>query len=136
MQIHKKFTSEQVKFLLKGYCEGTLERPTIEEVLEINRSRFFELLSKCRHDHDYFSIAYQRVIPSRFPLRVENEIEKELMLEKSLVDDPTLPITTYNYSAIKDRLASRGIIVSLPTIIDRARGLGCYQTQLKRLSEN
>jgi hypothetical protein len=116
-----------VKFLLKGYCEGTLERPTIEEVLEINRSRFFELLSKYRRDHDDFSIAYQRVTPSRFPLRVENEIEEELMLEKSLVDDPTLPITTYNYSAIKDRLASRGIIVSSPTIIDRAKGLGCYQ---------
>ena len=96
-QIHKKFTSEQVKFLLKGYCEGTLKRPIIEEVLEINRSRFFELLSKYRRDHDDFSIAYQRVTPSRFPLRVENEIEKELMLEKSLVDDPTLPITTYNY---------------------------------------
>ena len=130
-QIHKKFTSEQVKFLLRGYCEGILERPTIEEVLEINRSRFFKLLSKYRRDHDNFSIAYQRVTPSRFPLRVENEIEKELMLEKSLVDDPTLPITTYNYSAIKDRLASRGIIVSLPTIIDRAKGSGCYQPQPK-----
>ena len=68
-RIHKGFTSEQVKFLLKGYCEGTLERPTIEEVLEINRSRFFELLSKYRRDHDGFSIAYQRVTPSRLPLR-------------------------------------------------------------------
>jgi len=131
-QIHKKFTSEQVKFLLKGYCEGTLERPTIEEVLEINRSRFFELLSKYRRDHDDFSIAYQRVTPSRFPLRVENEIETELMLEKSLVDDPTLPITTYNYSAIKDRLAKRGVMVSSPTIIDRAKNLGCYQPHPKK----
>jgi hypothetical protein len=131
-QIHKRFTGEQVKFLLKGYCGGTLERPTIEEVLEINRSRFFELLSKYRRDHDDFSIAYQRATRSRLPLRVENEVEKELMLEKSLVDDPTLPITTYNYSAIKDRLASRGIIVSLPTIIDRAKGLGCYQPQPRK----
>ncbi len=30
-QIHKRFTAEQVKVLLKGYCEGTLDRPAIEE---------------------------------------------------------------------------------------------------------
>lgn len=49
------------------------------------------------------------------------------MLEKGLIDDPTLPITTYNYSAIRDRLAKRGVIVSLPTIIARAKDFGCYQ---------
>ena len=54
------------------------------------------------------------------------------MLEKSLIEDPTLPITTYNYSAIRDRLAKRGIIVSLPTIIDRARSLGCYQAHPRK----
>jgi hypothetical protein len=132
MQIHKRFTSEQVKFLLKGYCEGTVERPTIEEVLEINRSRFFELLEKYRRDPDDFSIAYQRGIPSRLPLEVEKEIEKELMLEKSLIDDPTLPITTYNYSAIRDRLSKHRIVVSLPTIINRAKGLSCYQPQPRK----
>lgn len=83
MQIHKRFTTEKVKFLLRGYCEGTLDRPTIEEVLEINRSRFFKLLEKYRHDRDDFSIAYQRVTHSRLPPEVEKEIEKELMLEKS-----------------------------------------------------
>ena len=61
------------------------------------------------------------------PARAEEEIESELMLEKGLIDDPTLPITTYNYSAIRDRLAKRGVIVSLPTIINRAQSLGCYQ---------
>ena len=49
------------------------------------------------------------------------------MLEKGLIEDPTLPITTYNYSAIRDRLAKGGVKVSSPTIIDRARSLGCYQ---------
>ena len=132
MQIHKRFTSEQVKFLLKGYYEGTVERPTIEEVLEINRSRFFELLEKYRRDPDDFSIAYQRGTPSRLPLEVEKEIEKELMLEKSLIDDPTLPITTYNYSAIRDRLSKHRVVVSLPTIIDRAKGLSCYQPQPRK----
>ncbi len=49
------------------------------------------------------------------------------MLEKRLVDDPTLPITSYNYSAIRDRLAKHGVIVSSPTVIARAKDLGCYQ---------
>ena len=61
------------------------------------------------------------------PARAEEEIESELMLEKGLIDDPTLPITTYNYSAIRDRLAKRGVIASLPTIINLAQSLGCYQ---------
>jgi chaperone required for assembly of F1-ATPase len=49
------------------------------------------------------------------------------MLEKNLIDNSTLPITSYNYSAIRDRLAKQGIVVSLSTIIHRARSLGCYQ---------
>jgi hypothetical protein len=44
-----------------------------------------------------------------------------------LIEDPELPLTTYNYSAVRDRLAKRGIEVSLPTIIDRAKELGCYR---------
>jgi hypothetical protein len=45
-QIHKRFTTEQAKALLKGYCEGTLDRSTIEEILEISRASFFVLLRK------------------------------------------------------------------------------------------
>jgi len=43
-----------------------------------------------------------------------------------------LPITTYNYSAIRDRLAKHDIKVALSTIIDRAKGLGCYQPHPKK----
>jgi len=49
-----------------------------------------------------------------------------LLLDRSLIDDPTLPIATYNYSAIRDRLAKQGITVALSTIIDRAKRLECY----------
>ena len=127
MQIHKRFTAEQIKVLFKGYCQGTLDRPAIEETLAISRARFFALLRQYRLDPDKFSLAYQRETPARLPAWAEEEIEKELMLEKDLIDDSTLPITTYNYSAIRDRLAKRGVIVSPPTIIERAKGLGCYQ---------
>ena len=126
-QVHKRFTAEQVKVLLKGYCQGSLNRPAIEEILDISRSRFFALLKQYRPEPDKFSLAYRRETPSRIPTSVEKEIEKELMLEKSLIDDSTLPITTYNYSAIRDRLIKRDIKVSSPTIVARAKNLGCYQ---------
>ena len=127
MQIHKRFTAEQVKVLLKGYCQGTLDRSAVEETLGIGKTRLFALLTQYRRHPDNFSLAYQRTTSTRLPTSVEREIEKELMLEKSLIEDPSLPITTYNYSFIRNRLAERGIMVSSPTIIDRARGLGCYQ---------
>jgi hypothetical protein len=126
-QIHRRFTTEQVKVLFKAYCQGILDRPAVQETLGIGKARFFALLKQYRHNPEAFCLIYQRTAPARLPARAEEEIESELMLEKGLIDDPTLPITTYNYSAIRDRLAKRGVIVSLPTIINRAQSLGCYQ---------
>ena len=131
-QIHKRFTAEQVKVLLKGYCQGILDRPAIEETLGISKSTFFVLLREYRHNPDEFSLAYHRETPARISAQVEKEIERELMLEKDLIDDSTLPITTYNYSAIRDRLAKHDIKIALSTIIDRAKGLSCYQTHPRK----
>ena len=55
-QVHRRLTTEQVEVLLKGYCQGLLDRSSIEEVLGIGRSRFFALLNEYRHDPDSFSI--------------------------------------------------------------------------------
>ncbi len=135
-QVHKRFTTEQVKVLLKGYCQGLLDRPSIEEILGIGKSRFFALLNKYRHDPERFSITYERRSQPRLPARVEAEIEKELMLEKNLIDDPTLPITSYNYAAIRDRLIKRDIKVSSPTIIARAKTLGCYRPHPRKMTHD
>jgi hypothetical protein len=126
-QIHKRFTAEQVKVLLKGYYQGMLDRPSVEEILGIGKTRFFALLRQYRHDSGRLCLGYQRETPTRISAWVEKEIEKELMVEKNLIDDSTLPITTYNYSAIRDRLAKHDIKIALSTIIGRAKGLGCYQ---------
>ena len=40
-QIHRHFTTEQVKVLFKAYCKGTLDRPTVQETLGIGKARFF-----------------------------------------------------------------------------------------------
>ena len=51
----------------------------------------------------------------------------ELTIEKKLITDPNIPVHLYNYSYIKDRLASvYGQDVSLPTIISRAKAAGFY----------
>jgi len=113
--------------LLKAYCQGTLDRSGIEETLGISRSTFFTLLKQYRQNSDKLTLVYQRSSPKRLPTRVEAEIEKELMLDKNLIDDTALPITDYNYAAIRDRLAKRGVTVSSPTIIARVKNMGCYQ---------
>jgi hypothetical protein len=128
MQIHKRFTTEQVKVLLKGYCQGTLDRSAVEETLGINKTRFFALIRQYRHGPDKFALTYRRTSYTRLPVSAERDIERELMLEKGLIEDQSLPITTYNYSAVRDRLIEKGVTVSLPTIINRAKGLGCYQS--------
>jgi hypothetical protein len=126
-QIHRRFTAAQAKVLFKAYCQGILDRPAVQETLGIGKARFFALLKQYRHNPEGFSLTYQRTAPARLPAWAEEEIVSELMLEKGLIDDPTLPITTYNYSAIRDHLVKRGVIVSLPTIITRAQRSGCYQ---------
>jgi hypothetical protein len=52
-----------------------------------------------------------------------------LRLEKELAKDKRLPISGYNYSAVPDRLAEKGMAVSLTTIIDRAKRLDRYRAR-------
>ncbi len=131
-QLHKRFTADQLRALLKGYCQGTLDRSMVEEILSINKTRFFALLREYRGNPESFSLGYQRSTPARLGTSVEEAIARELALEKDLIDDPSLPISTYNYSAIRDRLTKREINVSLPTIIDRAKDSGCYQPHRRK----
>ncbi|PIU54994.1 MAG: hypothetical protein COS88_05895 [Chloroflexi bacterium CG07_land_8_20_14_0_80_51_10] len=62
---------------------------------------------------------------------METAIEAELIREKELIEDRRLPISDYNYSALRDRLAKMGIDVSLTTIIRRAKTVECYNPRRK-----
>jgi hypothetical protein len=44
-QSHRRFTVEQVKVLLHGYCQGTLSRADAQEILGLGKTRFFALPS-------------------------------------------------------------------------------------------
>jgi hypothetical protein len=132
VQLHKQFTDDQVKMLLHGYCQGLLSRDEIQEMLSIGKTRFFAILKEYRQDPEAFSITYKRRTPGRLPADVEAEIERELLREKEIVENKDLPISGYNYSALRDRLKKNGIKVSVPTIIDRAKRLECYIPRKKK----
>ena len=131
-QIHKRFTDEQVRMLLLSYSQGQISRADVQEMLGIGRSRFFVLLKDYRRDPAGFSIAYQRTTPARLAVAVEAELAKALLREKEIVEDQSLPISGYNYTAIQDRLAQKGLHVSLTTIIKRAKQLDCHIPRRKR----
>ena len=131
-QLHKRFSVEQVKLLMQRYTEGELSRAEIREVMGVGKTRFFALLKAYRQSPETFSIAYERSSPRRLNAAAEAQITQELESEKQLVEDPRLPITSYNYSALRDRLRKKKIQVSVPTIIQRAKQLDCYKPQRKR----
>ena len=56
-----------------------------------------------------------------------DNILKELMIEKTIIERTDVPLKSYNYSYIKDILANKyNQQVSLPTIINRAKENGFY----------
>jgi hypothetical protein len=77
-------------------------------------------------------VEYQRDTPARLSTEVEAAIAEELLREKELVENPELPISSYNYSALRDRLHKKGYSLSVNTIIQRAKKLGCYQTHPRK----
>jgi len=131
-QLHKRFSDDQVRVMLQGYCQGLLPRTEIQDMLGVSKSRFFVLLKQYRQDPAAFSVAYSRVTPAKLSAAVEAEIERALLEEKQIVEDPDLPISGYNYSALRDRLANKGIHVSVTTLIQRAKRLGCYRRRKER----
>jgi len=127
-QIHKRFGDSEIKALLKRYINKEIERKYIEGILGIKRRRFCELVKKYKEDKDDFTISYKRENPSRkIDKKTEESILAELKIEKDLIELDDNPITTYNYSYIKDRLEQKyHCSASLPTIIDRAKRYGFY----------
>lgn len=133
-QIHKKFTDEQVKELMKRYINNEIKRKYIQEILGIGKARFFELVKGYRESPDNFSVQYSRKTPKRISLCIESNILKELKIDKKLIQDKNVPLKRYNYSYVKDLLERKyKQKVSLPTIIDRAKKNDCYLKKRERL---
>jgi len=123
VQMHKEFTDTQVKELLERYGKGEIEIHYVLEFLGIKRSRFFLLLKRYKECPDRFSIQYRRKAKTRkISESIEDNIIKELEIEKNLIGDPDIPLNHYNYSYVRDLLREKyDQKVSLSTIIDRAK---------------
>jgi len=127
-QLHKKFTDSQVKDLFSRYLKSEIKRVYIQEVLGIQRRRFCQLIKRYQQDPATFTIQYARHSPTRcLAPAIERNILKELTAEKRLIQNKDVPVRSYNYTYIKDRLAdAHHQKVALSTIIDRARKHGFY----------
>ena len=135
-QLHRRFSDEQVKVLFQSYCQGKIARADLQQMLGIEKTRFFALLKSYRQNPETFSLVYVRATSPRLSAQVESEIEQALLQEKQIVEDRQLPISDYNYTALRDRLRKKGIEVSVTTIIDRAKKLGCHNPRRKRKSHD
>jgi len=82
-----------MKVLLKGYCQGVLERLAIKETLRISKSTYFVVLKDYRRNPDEFSLTYHRETAIRIPARGDKEIDRELMLQRNMIDGITLHAT-------------------------------------------
>jgi len=132
-QLHKRFTDGQVKDLLRRYLSKEIERSYVQEILGIKRRRFCQLVQQYQEDPQKFSIRYQRQSKTRIAAETERSILKELSIEKKLIEHKDVPLKSYNYSYIKDRLKNTyKQEVSVPTIINRAKKNGFYLRRPKR----
>jgi hypothetical protein len=138
VQIHKKFTDDQVKELIEKYLRKEVGRKYLQEILSISKTRFFALVKTYRDNPLEFSIQYVRNEKTRsIPKAVEINILKELALEKRLIEDKDVPLRCYHYSYIQDRLQREyKQEVSLPTIIDRAKKNALYLKKPKRTAHD
>jgi hypothetical protein len=127
-QLHKKFIDSQVKELLERYLRQTIERSYVQKILGIGKARFFALLGRYRKNPQGFSIQYQRTTPPRsIAPQIEKNILKELAIEKKLIQNQDVPLYSYNYTYIQNRLQSTyNQKVSVPTIIHRAKKYGFF----------
>jgi hypothetical protein len=127
-QIHKRFGDSQVKDLISRYLRKEIGRKYVQEILGIKKARFFALVKQFRENPKDFSIQYPRETPTRkISGNIEENILKELDIDKKLIQDKSNPLTAYNYSYIRDRLKDDyKQIVSVPTIINRAKRNGFY----------
>ena len=92
------------------------------------------LLKEYKENPTHFTIQYQRTTPPRIiSSEIEQNILKELAIDENIIRNKQVPLTSYNYSYIRNRLKEEyQQKVSLPTIIDRAKKHGFYLKKPKR----
>ena len=127
-QLHKRFTTDQVKHFIQRYLNNEIHGNYLQNLLGIKKTRFFALVKQYQKNPEGFCIEYQRTTtPRTIDPATERNILKELALDQQLIANKAVPLYHYNYSYIKERLLSQyQQTVSVPTIIDRAKKHNFY----------
>lgn len=127
-QLHKRFSSDQVKMIMNLYIQKKMELREVLNQLKIKERRFYKLLAKYKKDKINFSVSYNREHANyRIARDIDDVIRVELDKEKVIIENKAIPITEYNYSALRDEVVkTTGRNISVPTIINRAKGWGYY----------
>ncbi len=87
-QLHKRFSSQQVKELLDRYAKNEIERNYIQETQGIKRRWFFVLLKQYKENPQHFTIQYQRTrAPRAISPMIEQNILKELSTEMKIIQN-------------------------------------------------
>jgi len=123
-QLHSRLTDEQVAAILGRYAKRELSAEQAMDMLGLGRSQFFEWAKKYKEGSSGgFSVAYARQASNhRISQDLEEKLLAELTIEKALIDDPSMPVRSYNYSFVRDQILKKHKQeVSVPTIIGRAK---------------
>jgi hypothetical protein len=125
-QLHKRFTTDQIKIIFQWYCDRSITSKEARDRLEISEERFFQLLRTYRKNSDTFTIDYpERSAHNRFGKKIDKIIRQELEKDKSLIDNPNIPLKQYNYSAVRDEVTGKiERSITSQTIRNRARDWG------------
>lgn len=75
VQLHKHFSDEQIKEFIQKYLGKEVERKPLQEVLGINKTRFFALVKAYRADCSSFSIDYSREKATR---SISRDVEENI----------------------------------------------------------
>ena len=132
-QIHTKFTTDQVKELLQKYVDGSVERKYLQEVLGIKKAMFFRILKAYRDNPKEFSVEYKRSSEAkRIAPEIQENILKELAIDKKAIQNKDIPLYKYNYSYIQKRLETKyKQSAALNTVIQYAKANDFYLPKKK-----
>lgn len=133
-QLHKKFTTSQLKDIFGKFDSRLIDLKTALTILGIKRSGFYKILAQYKKDPENFSVEYKRKTSNRtLDKSIQKVILDELKCEKEkIIDNPKVPTTRYNYTYVKNLLSHKhDIQVSVPTIIKQAKLYGFYKARIK-----
>lgn len=125
-QLHKRFTEKEVMEVFERYLSQEIGVDKVLALLDVGRSRFFDLLKGYRERPDDFSLEYKRKGSNRqIDEKAAKLILKELEKEKKTIEDKKNPVRFYNYSYLKNVLEEKHQVkVSVSTVIRRAKKMG------------